>query len=188
MAKKSNQSKDDFVFEPDLNEDGSSDLVEKIKNLKKELKFCQTEKIEYLNGWQRAKADYHNLETKTKTEKAEIIKYANSAILEDLISLADNFEMAWANQEVWEQAPLNWRQGIEYIYNQLISTLANYHLTILNPLGEKFDPNQHEPIEMIETNKPEEDGVILTVSQKGYKLYDKIIRPAKVKVGETKNN
>lgn len=159
----------------------------KMKKLREELKKATADKVEYLAGWQRAKADYINLQNTEDKNRSEIIKYAKEGLLVDLLPLVDSFDMAFANKTVWEQAPENWRKGIEYIYSQLTNILKDNGLEpLVPPPGSDFDPQRHESIGLIETNKKDEDGKILEVVKKGYILQGKLIRPAQVKTGELK--
>ncbi len=173
----------DLVFEDDVDGPQSFDFIAKINSLKKELEGFKKEKNEYLNGWQRSQADYHNLKTKSTSERDQVIKYSKIDLLEELIPLADSFEMAWSNKEAWEQAPQNWRLGIEYIYNQLQSILQNNNVEIIDPLDQLFDPNLHEAIDRVVVGDRKDEDKVMVVIKKGYKLYDKVIRPAQVKIG-----
>ncbi|MCX6712167.1 MAG: nucleotide exchange factor GrpE, partial [Candidatus Vogelbacteria bacterium] len=87
------------------------------------------------------------------------------------------------NKEAWEQAPENWRKGIEYIYNQLQTIFRDHGVEEISPkVGEKFNHAEQEPIGTIETKEESEDDEIAEVIKKGYKLHGKIVRPASVKV------
>ena len=169
-------------------EEGVAEVYQaKMKKLREELKKATADKIEYLAGWQRAKADYINLQNTEDKNRTEIIKYAKESLLVDLLPLVDSFDMAFANKTVWEQAPENWRRGIEYIYSQLSGILKDNGLEpVVPPLGSDFDPQRHESIGLTATDKEEEDGKILEVVKKGYILQGKLIRPAQVKTGEFK--
>src|SRR5680860_242763 len=114
-----NQTENDIVV--DEEEDASS-LIEKIKKLKAKLKFSQKERQEYLTGWQRSKADYLNLKKEEEARRSEINKYAKADVLNDLISLADSFEMAFADKVAWANVSENWRKGVEYIHSCLLYT------------------------------------------------------------------
>lgn len=170
-----------------MDEDDSATPVDKIKKLRSELKTCQKEKQEYLTGWQRAKADYLNLKKDEETRRSEINKFAKADVLNDLIRLADSFEMAFANKEAWENVPENWRKGVEYIHSQLLIVFRDHGLEEINPLGEIFDPSRDESIGFIETEKEEDENKIIEVVKKGYKLNNKVIRPAQVKIGHLKS-
>lgn len=176
---------DEFVLD---DESDTTALREKLKKLKTELKTCQKEKQEYLTGWQRSKADYLNLKKEEDTRRSEINKYAKADVLNDLIRLADSFEMAFANKTAWENVPENWRKGVEYIHSQLLIVFRDHGLEEINPVGEIADPARDESIGIIETIKEEEDGKILEVVKKGYRLNDKIIRPTQVRIGAFKAN
>lgn len=170
----------------ELSEEGAVDYVGKIKKLKKELAACQKEKGEYLAGWQRAKADYLNLKKEEAERREEVGKYAKADVLNDLIMLADSFEMAFANKEAWSGLPENWRKGVEYIHNQLLVVFRDHGLEELNPQGEMFDPARDQSVGAIATDKQAEEGRVLEVVKKGYRLNGKILRPAQVRIGEYK--
>lgn len=189
MTKKkltNNEDNNDSEIIFDDNIDGFEEpvLETKIKALKEELKHTQKEKTEYLNGWQRAQADYQNLKTKTTAEQKSVVEYAKIGLLTELVTLADSFEMAWADKAAWEEAPSAWRVGIEHIYNQLQSILKNNQVEKIDPLGSDFDPLVHEAVHIKNVTKEKEDNKITQVFKKGYKLHDKIIRPAQVEIGQ----
>ena len=133
-------SEAEIVPEEDLPEN----ILPKLKKLHSELKQCQLEKQDYLALSQRLKADYLNLEKATEARRGEIIQFANQALLLDLLDLADSFELAFVNQAAWGAVAENWRQGVEYIYTKLMKILEENSLTVINPLGEPFDPASHE--------------------------------------------
>ena len=160
-----------------------ADLTARIKKVKTELKACYSERSEYLAGWQRAKADYLNLKKEGETGRTELAKLAKEGVLTDLFTIADSFELAFGNKTTWEQAPENWRKGIEYIYNQLQTILRDHGVEEISPtVGAKFNHLEQERIGTIPTENKEDDDKIDEVIKKGYKLHGKIVRPASVKV------
>ncbi|MFQ5662064.1 MAG: nucleotide exchange factor GrpE [Candidatus Paceibacteria bacterium] len=171
---------DDVIFE---DEEGGA---ETIKKLREKLKKCTSEKQEYLDGWQRSKADFVNAKKKDEELRAGLVAFAKEGLILDLLSSVDNFEMAFANKDAWESVDKNWRVGIEHIHSQLLKTLGEHGLEQFDPSGEQFDPNRHDSVESVVTDRKEDDHKIVEVVQKGYILGGKIIRPAKVKVGEYK--
>ncbi|MDO8510212.1 MAG: nucleotide exchange factor GrpE [bacterium] len=178
------QTEDQEVEIEETDEEGNPrDL---LKRLRERLAACTAEKQTYLEGWQRARAELVNSRKRDEEEKKEFIKFANESLLIELISVLDSFDMAFSHKESYEKADPSWRKGIEQIHNQFVTTLKNNDLEIVEPKGEKFNPSLHEPVELITTDKPEEDGVILEVLQTGYSLKGKLIRPPKVRVGELK--
>lgn len=184
-----NVEKDDVVFDA---EDGEGNLTDaanpaaKLKQLREKLKKAEAERMEYLSGWQRAKADLINARKRDEADKKDFIKYANEDLIGEILTVLDSFDMAFNNREAWEKVDKNWRVGVEYIYSQLLSTLERFGLKLINPIGQKFDPNHHVSIENVLVTDKAEEGVILDVIQKGYELGGKVIRAPKVKVGELK--
>ena len=166
-------------------EEGAS---ETIKKLREKLKECQTKSADYLAGWQRAQADFINYKKRESQEKEEFIKFAAEPVILDTIHVMDSFDMAFNHKEHWEKADKSWRDGVEKIYAQLKKSLEKHGVTIDDPLGKDFDPLNHLAVEMTPTEKADEEGKIVGVVQKGYLLHGRVIRPAKVRVGEFKNN
>ena len=163
-----------------LAEEGSTS---QLKNLRAKLKNSEQKAAEYLAGWQRAKADYLNLQREEVAAKAELASFAKKPILNELIHLADVFDLAVANKEAWEAVPENWRQGVEYIHKELLSILERHGLTTINPQGDLFNPRLHHSVGVLETKNENEDNTVLEVVQKGYFLGEEVVRPAQVKVG-----
>jgi molecular chaperone GrpE len=154
-----------------VNED-SDEPDKKVKKVKHQLKHCEQERAEYLAGWQRAKADYINLEKRTEQEKSEWIKFSNAELILKFLPLLDSFEEALKHTN---------DNGLAHIYNQLKDILKNQGLEEIKSLGEKFNPEIHEAVE---NEKGEKEGIIVEEIQKGYKLHGKIIRPSRVKISK----
>lgn len=176
------KSESDLVFEED-HENDSSDVKDVVAKLRNRLKKAEAEKQEYLDGWQRAKADFINIRKRDEENNREFAKFARSDILLEIIPVLDSFDMAFANKTEWEKLPEEWRKGMERIHSQLLSVLSTSGLKELNPTGEEFNPALEEAAGFIDTDNEKEDGKVLQVFQKGYFLHDKLIRPAKVKIG-----
>lgn len=191
MNNKNLKDEEDFELEENLEDRAPEDidLADRLKKLRTELKACHTERGDYLAGWQRAKADYLNLKKENETHRHEVSKWAKEGVLTDLFTIADSFEIAFGNKEAWEQAPENWRKGIEYIYSQLQTIFRDHGVEEISPkLDQKFNPLEQEPVATVETDKKEDDDKISEVIKKGYKLHDKIVRPASVKVKHWSQN
>lgn len=191
MSKKHQHNDDekDVVIEPEADmdvfpdeEEVSATEASKIKKLKKELAQVKEEKLQVLTDLQKAKADFINMRKRDEEGNREFVKYAKEGVIADIIPVLDSFDMAFSNKESWESVSKEWRTGVEYIYNQLLSVLTNNGVSEVNPAGEEFNPSIHEALEMVETDNKKDDHKILSVVQKGYKMGDKVIRPAKVKV------
>lgn len=180
---------DDIEFVPENGEDFKvTDPVKKISDLKEKLKACQAEKQEYLDGWQRARADLLNFKNEEGKRITERVAYAKEDFVSELLPVLDSFDMAFANKEAWEKVDKNWRMGVEYIYNQLIASLEKSGVSAIGQTGVLFDPNLHQSIESVPTKNEADDHKVDKIIQKGYKIGDRIIRPARVAILEFKNN
>ncbi len=157
-----------------------------VADLRAKIKTLTAEKQEYLDGWQRAKADFVNFKKRSEEERKEVVKFANESLLEELLPVLDSFTMAFANKEVWEKVDKNWRAGVEYIHTQLVSILTNNGIKELNPQGEKFDSARDEVLEFVEVESESKNHIVLSVISKGYSLNGKVVKAPKVKVGELK--
>ena len=147
---------------------------EQVKKLKGKLAEAEAKAKEYLDGWQRAQADFVNLRKRDEEGKMEFIKFANASFFEQLMPTLDSFELSLPHGN----------KELEVIYKQFMQVLKQNGLEELNPVGETFNPQSQEASGVIPTEKQEEDHKILEVVQKGYILQGKIIRPAKVRIGE----
>ncbi|GMQ94974.1 MAG: nucleotide exchange factor GrpE [Patescibacteria group bacterium] len=171
------------------NEDVTIEAIEEdpagsIKKLREKLKSCTKEKREYLEGWQRAKADFINAKKGNEARVKELSDFAKEELITDILPAIDSFEMAFADTKTWEAVEKNWRKGIEYIHSQLLAALESNGLKQTDPRGETFNPALHSSVELVKTNTKADDGKVVEVVQKGYELNGKIVRAAKVKVGQ----
>jgi len=192
MFNNNDDTKEDIVYDnsdsPDL--ESTVDIEEKVENkiskIKRELKECQSSKQEYLDGWQRSKADFINFKKRSEESKKELLQYASENIITEIIPTLDNFEQAMKNKSVWESVDENWRKGIEMIYFQLVDVLKRNGVTEIESLGKNFDPKIHESLETIEVENEKDNDKILEVIQKGYQIGGRVIRHPNVKVGKFK--
>ena len=173
----------------DSTEDGDAlPTKDIVKKLREELKTLRKEKEEYLTGWQRAKADYVNLQKESDARFARGKETGIEELTDSLLPALDAFDMAMGNKTAWEAVDKNWRQGIEYIHSKFLQSLADNKVTVISSIGAKFDPMLHESIESIPTDDESKDHIIESVIQSGYKIGERILRPARVKIFEYKVN
>ncbi len=172
------------VVEFEFNEDGEEDLKKTLKKLRNDLKEAKKEKEEYLLGWQKERADFANYKKGEEDRKANFSEAMRERILSRFLSVMDSFNMAFANKEAWEKVDENWRKGVEYIYGQMNTIFEEYGVKQVGEVGEVFDPNIHQSIEVVETDKKENNHKVAEVIQKGYKLGDRVMRAARVNVYE----
>jgi len=163
-------------------EEGEAASKDKLESVKAALKDCLKERKEYLEGWQRANADLVNTRRSLEQEYKQKRKYAEEGMLVELLPILDSFDMAFAAEAAHQQESSDWKSGIKHIQSQLLSVLASHGITSFEPIGAVFNPREHESLESTATNNKQEDGKVVSVIQKGYRLNDRIIRPAKVHV------
>lgn len=165
-VKRKKMSDEEIIEEEVIEEEGFKD---KLNKLREALKLCQKEKAEYLAGWQRAKADFINARKDEERARMEFLKYAAEKVLREMLAVVDSLEIAGA-----ASAP---------IYAQLREILKREGALPIEARNAKFDPYFHEALEQVEVSEKEKDGIVIEELQKGYMIYDRVLRPSKVKVG-----
>lgn len=173
------ENEDNEIVEEDLDDSvvAEEHASESISKLKAKLKDAEGKAKEYLDGWQRTQADFANLRKRDEEAKMEFLKFAQQSLVEELIPVLDSFNIALTEGH----------KEVGPVYKQLWNILKSKGLEESNPAGEVFDPRYHEAISTEPVDKAEDDHKILEVAQKGYILSGKIIRPAKVKIGQLKD-
>jgi molecular chaperone GrpE len=128
----------------------------------------------------RSQADFENYKKRSAREKEEAIKYANSALLERLIAIVDNFELGLeAARGEGEGSPVF--SGMSMVLKQLMDFLTEHGLQPIDATGQKFDPNLHEAI----AHEPSEqfpESVVIRQTRRGYRMKDRLLRPSSVVV------
>jgi molecular chaperone GrpE len=133
----------------------------------------------------RTTADFENYKKRAAREKQEAIKFANEGLIQRLIPVLDNFDMAMAAaQNEQTEAAESLKTGVNMIYQQLRTVLLEAGLEEVDASGKPFDPNLHEAVSQQETNEVAE-GHVLQQLRKGYKLRDRLLRPATVVVAKS---
>jgi molecular chaperone GrpE len=173
---------EDVVFEESTEEGEALSAGNKVKKLQEQIKTLQKEKQEYLDGWQRSRADYANLQKSTDEDRKRMRTLIEESFIEELLPTVDSFLMAMSNKEAWEKVDPAWRTGVEYIYQQLMNTLESHGLSLFGEAGESFDPLKHEAVTEEVTDEDSKDHTIAKVVQKGFLFKDNIVRPARVTV------
>jgi len=158
--------------EPEVSE------IEDIASLKQSLAEAKAKAEANLASWQRTQADFINYKRRTEQEKEEINQFAKATLILNLLPALDDLERAFAAIPP-RLTKLSWVDGIRLIWSKLQTTLEAQGLSEIKATGEPFDPHFHEAVRQ---DKGKE-GIVIEEVQKGYKFYDKIIRPTKVVVG-----
>lgn len=164
--------------------DSALNTEEDLEILKKALDEQKAKAEANLAGWQRAQADFINYKRRCDQELSETTQFANAALLLSLLPILDDFERAFNSfpAELSRQDS-GWVEGIRLVERKLRTTLERLGLSRIETADELFDPRLHEAVRQ---GKGKE-GIIIQEVEKGYKLYDKVLRPAKVMVGNGEN-
>ena len=152
--------------------------IEDIESLKQALAEEKEKAEGYLANWQRAQADFINYKRRSEQEKEEVGKFANALLMLNLLPVLDDLERA-LNSIPPHLASLTWVDGIRLIERKLQASLEAQGLSPVKALGEPFDPKFHEAA----MHAKGKEGIVIEELQKGYKLQDRVIRPAMVVVG-----
>jgi molecular chaperone GrpE len=176
------QIEDEDILYEDIDFEDENNLSQSLKKMREKYKQCQTERQEYLAGWQRAKADLINARKDFEGSKNKIINQANEDFIHELLPILDAFSGAFSNKEAWEKVDKNWRTGVEYIHRELVKTLEVRGIQEFGASGDPFNPLEHTAVTSIDTDDKKMDHIIESVIQPGYRLKDKVLRPARVNV------
>ncbi len=127
----------------------------------------------------RSQADFENYKKRAAREKEDAVKYANSSLLQRLVSILDNFELGLAAAKTGgKESPIY--SGMVLVQKQLNDLLEENGLQAIEAEGKKFDPNLHEAIAHEASGIPEE--TVIRQARRGYRLKDRLLRPARVVV------
>jgi molecular chaperone GrpE len=149
------------------------------KSLQEQLADTEDKAQTYLGNWQRAAADFQNYKRRVEQERQDMARLANAALIINMLPMIDDLERALQNVDA-QLAGLTWLDGVRLIHRKFQALLEMNGVEEIAADGEQFDPNVHEAVMFGDG----EDGKVTGVVQKGYKLGDRIIRPAMVIVGQ----
>jgi len=154
-------------------------MSDKKKKEQKEEKIdFEIQAAENLAGWQKALADYQNLQKEMDRRLSDMNEFVSANFLLELLPIFDNYQTAIAHIPDKEKKEA-WAIGLEHILKMWESFLADHGLSKIKTLGEQFDPNLHEAVGQIK-DKEQEDQIIVEEKLAGYKTQSRVIRPAKV--------
>ena len=153
-----------------------------VERLERELAGLRAEKVQLEERWLRLQADFDNFRKRTLREKQEALGYGHEAIVKDLLPVVDNLERAIEHASASSGADFEGMlQGVELVRRELLAVLAKHGVSAIEAEGEVFDPNLHEALAQMEDERVPA-GRIGRVLQRGYRLRDRLLRPARVMV------
>lgn len=159
-----------------------TDLAAQIESLKSELEAFEAKAEEYLDGWQRARAEFANYKKRINRERERIRQDAIGEVTKRYLPVLDDLERALKNRPE-EGEGAEWAGGIELVYRKMLAILESDGIVPMEAEGATFDPNYHEAIAQTESDGHESDEII-EVIQRGYMIDDRVLRPAMVRVAK----
>ncbi len=147
------------------------------------LQKAETAAQEHRDAFLRAKAETENMRKRAQTDVTNAHKYAVENFATELVAVKDSLEAALATENASAE---NFKSGVELTLKQLKAAFEKFNVAEENPINQKFDPHRHQAISMVESES--EPNTVVSVLQKGYKLNDRVIRPALVTVAKAKSD
>jgi molecular chaperone GrpE len=157
-------------------EENSASLEEKIRLLEKNI-------AEQKDSYLRLYADFENFKRRTAKEKIEFLEQANAKLLTDILPVLDDFERALKSFENPDIKVETAKEGITLIYQKFSKFLEKQNLVSMDSNGQDFDPDKHEAIAQVPAPSDDLKGKVIDTVEKGYYLGEKVIRFAKVVIG-----
>ena len=175
---------DEETAESATSDEREDKAADELEALRKELEAEKEKNAELTDRLIRNQADTENYRKRLLKDKEDAVRYANTALVKDLLEPIDNFSRALAAADQSKNFD-GFRDGVKMIEENMLSILKNnWGLEIIDSANVPFDPNEHEACLMEEVEGLKEDTVTM-ILQKGYKLNGRVVRPAKVKVGKS---
>jgi molecular chaperone GrpE len=153
-----------------------------MPSLEELLKAAELQAAEHHDAWLRAKAETENMRRRAAEDVDRARKFAVENFASELLAVKDSLEAALT---VESPSVDNLKDGVELTLKQLTAAFGKFNLADIDPLGEKFDPHQHQAIQVVESDQPA--NTVVTVLQKGYRLNERTLRPALVMVAKGKD-
>lgn len=154
--------------------------VNELDTLREELEEAKAQADEYLEGWQRARAELSNYRKRQETERVRLREMANATLLRNLLPVIDDLDRALTTMPTALNL-LSWSEGIFLIQRKLEAILNLENVEPIETTGQMFDPRYHEAVTH-EESPDHEEGQIIGEVQKGYMLGERVLRPASVRV------
>ena len=161
-------------------------LTAQIEELRQQLEAAQQEAAENKLGWQRIAADFANYKRRTEQDREQMMGLANEILLAKLLLIVDDFDRAIVNVPA-ELQDNGWVGGIAAIDRKLDALLASEGLSPIEAVGKPFDPHEHEAV-VQEERTDVADGTVVAELQRGYRIRDRVLRPAMVAVAVNPDN
>jgi molecular chaperone GrpE len=164
-------------------EEAEAEKRDELERLQKELEQTKAQAAEYLDGWQRAQAEFSNYKKRQEVERAQMAQLASMGLLRKLLPVTDDFERALTTLPA-NLSRLSWCEGILLIKYKLDAILESEGVKPIETAGKSFDPLYHEAVTYEEATGYA-DGQIVGEVQRGYMMGERVLRPAMVRVAKS---
>jgi molecular chaperone GrpE len=150
--------------------------------LRAEIAEWKAKADEYLDGWQRSRAEFANYKKRLEREQAMVYQSASASVIKRFLDVLDDLDRALSNGPRSGDGAV-WAQGIELIYRKMLAVLESSGVSLMQTDGQLFDPNLHEALSH-EAHEGYQSGQIIEVIKQGYMLGERVLRPALVRVAQ----
>ncbi len=175
--------KDNELVNPESADAADIELFEgdeEVNALKEKLEEAEARAAEYLDGWQRSRAEFANARKRLERERANAYSNASVGYVAKLLPILDDFDRAMATVPA-DIAKNSWFEGLTLVRRKLTSLMDELKVETIDAVGLPFDPNMHEALALVETDGVE-SGYVVEEVQTGYRIGERVIRPALVNV------
>ena len=190
--KKTKNSETEAIDENNIaaDENGNEDTVEvadPVKKLEAELESKEKEAQETYDRLLRVSAEFENYKKRTAREAQEFRKYANQALIKEMLSVVDNLELAIKSSKGEPSPDKGLVEGLDMTHKEILRVFEKFNVKPIAATGQPFDPNFHEAVMQEETDHNPEN-MVINEFQKGYMIHDRLLRPAMVVVAKPKTD
>ncbi|MBS4750126.1 nucleotide exchange factor GrpE [Carnobacteriaceae bacterium zg-ZUI78] len=166
----------------ELSQEVTEEVVEKTEQ-ELEIERLQQENDALADKVLRAQAELQNVQKRQAKERQDLLKYRSQKLAEELLPVLDNLERALAIEVADEQGQAL-KKGIEMAYSSFVAALQAENIEMVDALNQKFDPMYHQSVQVVPAQEGQEADTVVQVFQQGYKMHDRVIRPAMVVVSQ----
>ncbi|HEX5362908.1 MAG TPA: nucleotide exchange factor GrpE [Gallionella sp.] len=156
--------------------------TETMPSLEEMLQAAERKAQEHYDAWMYAKAEGENIRRRAADDVSKAQKFAVERFSGEMLAVMDSLQAGLAVQT---ENVESFKSGMELTLKQLSSVFEKFHISEINPMGEKLDPHKHQAIGMLESDEPA--NTVVSVMQKGYSLNERVLRPAMVMVAKAKD-
>jgi len=182
------QEKEEEPVAPEASDEADQAEEESIEMLKEKMETIKQEKDQESDRLLRLMAEFENYKKRMDRQMQDFRKYANEALLKDLLTVVDNLERALntSGNSIAESGENCVIEGVEMTLNEILKVLKKFNVTPIDALGKPFDPVFHEAV-MQEESVEQPENTIINEFQKGYLIHDRLLRPSMVVVSKEKS-